>query len=138
MHAHEVEHIPGFVAWLAGSGRYATLTQCMDGDYLWLGINAVASLCILAGYLLFAWRCHSIYRSVKEKSETAKAFMSLIVVFAFCAFCGYGIPAVRLFWPCYRLESILKVILLAFTMRLVIQSRNGDNFRDIFDDGEHD
>jgi signal transduction histidine kinase len=110
--------------WFAG-GRdgYMTLVHCMKHDTYWIALTVCLDLAVAFGYVLIALHWWRNERPL-EDSPAKVALGSMKNIFLFCGICGYLFIPVKMFWPAWRLYDGFLVVLVYFTWRYALRSRN--------------
>jgi signal transduction histidine kinase len=116
--------IEDLLNWFAG-GRdgYMTLVHCMNHDTFWIVLTVILDLSVACGYVLIALHWRHNERKLKE-SPAKIALRSMKNIFLLCGICGYVFIPVKMVWPAWRLYDGFLAILVYFTWRYALQSRN--------------
>ncbi len=128
----------GIIEWMmtGPEGMYMTLIDCMQNDWFWVGLMVLANTTVILGYFEFARRNYQAYKRYNkdkaEKDEVSEAYMSLIGVFIFCAFCGYSYPILAIFLPIKKAFILITFVLVFFTWRLIFKANSVDFYNEIF------
>jgi signal transduction histidine kinase len=109
--------------WLAGNGRYCTLSQCMNYDTLWITLTVSLDLLIAAGYAVITYHWWSNQRALPP-SPARSALATMRNIFLFCCICGYIFIPVKMFWPAWRLYDMFLAVLAFFTWRYAWNTKN--------------
>ncbi|HYE16850.1 MAG TPA: HAMP domain-containing sensor histidine kinase [Tepidisphaeraceae bacterium] len=108
----------------AGGGMgYHRLVSCMRGDTLWIVITVGLDLAVAAGYVVIA-RHWSKNQKALRNPRAAKSMGRIKNIFIFCGICGYAFIPVKMFWPAWRLYDIVMAVLVYYTWRYALDSRN--------------
>lgn len=103
--------------WFCGgvAYRYHRLSMCMGNDMQWITITVITDILVMICYLIIG---HHWWSNAKNLpwGPAKGALLGMLLIFVFCAFCGYGGEAIRVWWPCYRLVAILKIALVAISV----------------------
>ena len=95
------------------------LIECMNSDWLWIGLlltmTALISFIYMGIFLIALKR----YIEMSVKTKLAKVYLAKMGVFAFCAVSGYSMYWVGLFMPHYRL-MVITMIPLAIVSALML------------------
>jgi signal transduction histidine kinase len=110
--------------WFAG-GRdgYMTLVHCMNHDTFWIALTVVLDLAVAFGYILIALHWWRNERALEE-SQAKVALRSMKNIFLFCGICGYVFIPIKMIWPAWRLYDGFLAILVYFTWRYALSTRN--------------
>jgi signal transduction histidine kinase len=110
--------------WFAG-GRdgYMTLVHCMNHDTFWIALTVALDLAVASGYILIALHWWRNERPLEE-SPAKSALRSMKNIVVFCGICGYLFIPIKMFWPAWRLYDAFLAVLVYFTWRYALRSRN--------------
>ena len=110
--------------WFAG-GRdgYMTLVHCMNHDTFWIALTVALDLAVALGYILIALHWWRNERALEE-SQAKLALRSMKNIFLFCGICGYVFIPIKMFWPAWRLYDGFLAVLVYFTWRYALRTRN--------------
>jgi signal transduction histidine kinase len=105
-----------------GSVQYHDLQHCMMGDRFWIMATVLLDLAVAAGYIMIAY--HWWQNQKRLPTGLAKsALANMRNIFVFCGICGYLFIPIKMFWPAWRLYDFFLVILVFFTWRYAMGTR---------------
>lgn len=111
---------------------YMTLAHCMWQDWFWISVLVWCSSLVVLLYWLVAWTSYSEYKRIwPDSTRVAWTFVSLTLVFAFCAIAWYASVVLALFIPVYRIKALIMIPLVISTIRLIYRLRQGDTIAKI-------
>ncbi|MDC0934661.1 ATP-binding protein [Pirellulales bacterium] len=104
-------------------GNYMPRVHCLrtsggNPDWAWIAPLILLSGGVVAGYLVIYrfWRRCYLAEEVHDRNDP---LMQLAYLFVLCAVCGYGFQVIMFFWPVYRMQAILLVLLNVVTWRFI-------------------
>ena len=110
--------------WFTGgpSHQYMAGVSCMLRDWPWIYAEVAEDVVVWLAYVAIAvhWKLNT--RGLPGGPSRA-ALDGLFLIFVFCGLSGYIFPALRLWWPAWRLGVLLKAALIVFTVRYVALTR---------------
>lgn len=115
-----------FVNFLTGNGEYMTITHCMNGDSVWIAALVILCMINIVLYLAVFREALSHYRKLQQKTPIAKGFLTLAGVFASCAFSGYAMDILGVYFPYYRIKVLALIPLVIFTSGFVYYIKNSN------------
>jgi len=113
------EYTSSILNWLTNDGQYMTLNECMNNDYGWIGLLIVLLTVVILAYFTVAVTAWKEYKKSGNKSPVSKGFVSLTLVFAFCAITGYAMDILNLIFPAYKLKALFLIPLSVATFQLI-------------------
>jgi signal transduction histidine kinase len=119
-----MDFLSGILNWFTGgrAHNYMRLDHCMDHDYLWIGITVGLDFAVAAGYCLIAMHWWRNQRTLPD-TPAKRALGTLRNIFIFCGVCGYIFIPIKMVWPAWRLYDIFMAVLVYYTWRYAIRSR---------------
>lgn len=117
-----------FIKWfIGGDNQYRPMLTCFDGDTTTAKILAGISLAVFFIFILIA---HSWWRQEKIAppgiATTALCIKKWIFIFA--AFSGFGLTALQIAWPLYRVKIIVMIPLVYLSCRFLFSG----GFKDVY------
>ncbi|MEZ0267037.1 MAG: sensor histidine kinase [Phycisphaerae bacterium] len=114
--------------WFAGKPAdggmgYHALKSCMRYDTPWIVITVGLDLAVAAGYVLIARHWHVNQKALRNP-RARRALGRMKNIFIFCGICGYAFIPIKMFWPAWRLYDCFMAVLVYYTWRYALDSRN--------------
>lgn len=126
----------GIIDWLSTSSytgeAYHTLLTCLQGDIVLMVL--IYSLCtvVLAGYIKIYRMFLSLIHEV-EHTPAAQTFRRLADIFLYCGLSGYGFTLVSMFFPVWKIQPVLLLLLAYATWDFILRKSNLLSIRSYFE-----
>ena len=108
-----------FKWFIGGEHQYKPMLTCFDGDTTTAKILAGISLSVFVIFILIA---HSWWRDEKiaPPGDATKTLRTKKWIFILAAFAGFGLTALQMLWPLYRIKIIVMIPLVYLSGRFLI------------------
>ncbi len=118
-HTHAASGSTTFWSWFTGgsSTPYMKLSECMSGDWFWIGATIALDVAVAAGYVMIALHWWRNERMMAANSPAKRALGTMRNIFIFCCICGYVFIPLKMFWPAWRLYDVVMLGLVYYTWR---------------------
>lgn len=117
--------------WVTGNGQYHTFPQCLNGDYITCAIIILLGVSIATGYIVIALAWRRISMQIKDLAAK-RSMNTLMMIFIYCAFCGYLWHPIQYFWPGWRFYIIPLAILSGWTWYFIFDGSSLENIAKYF------